>query len=320
MFQKTSKEGEVHQEPPPADQARLWDYDIEGAQFKSRHKAFLDKIIAKIKSKPDQEWVIVIGGTADTLGKGKFDNKALSEQRANVVANYLRQHLRQAKVTIDPKGFGDEPAAAKDAANVRDDWFRAVDVALTAPGAPRPRRPHFPKVLPKKDHPLPKPDRPAACVKDADCPRANVFTVELVFGASGGEVAEASVFDFLIRDKKNGLSATYRLRQLGVGAGSPFSISAAGKPKEFRTSKEVRVTRFGPPGSFSSATVPVPPVLVAGGLLILTFRPDGATFPNLQPPIFPLDTGPIPIPGASAHLGVLSLQTQCKGEPGASRF
>jgi hypothetical protein len=157
--------------------------------------------------------------------------------------------------------------------------------------SPRPRQPgEFPRPLPN-------------CVPDSDCPSSKKFDVTLVAGTSGGEVVEIGKFFFAIRDTTNGLSSAYLLTVGGFGAGSPLSLVGKGGAKSFTTSQPVRVTRFGPFGSMGSSTN-VAGVPINFALLVLGFHPDGLV-PRPTAPML-IDTGPIPIPGASIHAGQLN--------------
>ncbi len=170
--------------------------------------------------------------------------------------------------------------------------------------SPTPRKPgEFPRPLPN-------------CVPDSDCPSSRDFDVTLLTGLSGGEVVEIGKFFFTIRDTTNGLSTTYLLMVGGFGAGSPISVAVGGGTKHFTTSQPVRVTRFGPFGSIGSATN-VAGVPVNFALLVLGFHPDGLV-PRPTAPIM-IDTGPIPIPGASILAGQLKILSLCNGQPGATR-
>jgi len=179
-----------------------------------------------------------------------------------------------------------------------------------------------PKVSPSPSPPIRKPGefpRPLPnCVPDSDCPSSTEFDVTLLAGASGGEGAEVGEFFFAIRDTTNGLSAAYKLRTLGGGAGSPVSFAGGGGKKHFTTNPPVRVTRFGPFGMIASATNK-PAIPVSGASLVLGFHPDGLV-PRPTPPMS-IDTGPIELPGVSIHpFGLLTILTICgRGGAGATR-
>lgn len=145
---RTDPEGSLEQQS--ATQARLTDFDIDGAEvgvdgtrLKPKHIAFLRTLIEMIKSAPGQRFTIAIGGFADTLNtSGKFDNQELSRRRAAAVERFLRSELpRGVPVTFDLKAFGPSGALPP---NTPDSFSRAVDVALTAPGDPAPQRPRGP--------------------------------------------------------------------------------------------------------------------------------------------------------------------------------
>lgn len=189
-----------------------------------------------------------------------------------------------------------------------------------------------PKVNPT---PLPRRTNPkdikrlTNCVEDAECPESNQFDITLVAGGNGGEGAEIGKFIFAIRDTSNGLSAGYVLRTVGGGLGLPLGIVGGGKPKHITTSSPVRVTRFGPGGSIGSLsqkagvgpfTVPVTPlgaILPDLTVIVFSFRPENLLVRSIPPTV--IDSGPLVIPGFFLHAGVLSILTDCNGQPGATR-
>lgn len=185
------------------------------------------------------------------------------------------------------------------------------------PSKPK-QQPGPPPSRPKKPNVFPVPDGPN-CVNDEGCPISDQFEVELVATASIGEGLEGAVFLFRIRDTKNMVTARYKLTALGIGLSKlPVGAGGGGKPSPFRTSKPVRVTRFGPAASFGFLTIPQ--TTITFGRLNLSFRPEGSTVPGLRA-FIDVDTGPVTIPGSvvGVHGGPLSLLSTCRGKPGATR-
>lgn len=177
----------------------------------------------------------------------------------------------------------------------------------------RPHTPPSPK--PKKNNaflrPLPN------CVPEADCPFSRDFSVTLLFGASGGEIADLCKYWFTIRDTKNGLSAAYLLSGYGVGFSVlPVGIADGGDPKAFTTGDPARVTDFGPTAILAGAgMLPVGPVPVSGTLLTLQYRPGGSGLKSMFP--LSIDTGKVTLPGVNLNGASFKLLTACRGGRGA---
>jgi len=237
----------------PGIQARLFDFDIEGSRLAPVHLAFLEELIATIKGRPGEELIIAISGHTDTLGVSRgFDNQKLSQQRAAAVADFLRIRLPPgANVRIDLNGFGPLKASEKNAVDVDDAFFRAVDVALTKPGDPppeRPKRPHL-KVPKPAIPPLvkPKPEFSLTCMREAEIERSQDFEVRIQTGTFGGVGLQLGRFVFLIRDTNRKLQAEYSLNAVDlVVLGSDAGLISEGstKFKSFRTNFPTKVTEF----------------------------------------------------------------------------
>jgi hypothetical protein len=237
----------------PGVQARLFDFDIEGSRLAPVHQAFLEELIATIKSRPGENLTIAISGHTDTLGVSRgFDNKKLSEQRAAAVADFLRVRLPPgANVRIDMNGFGPLKASEKNAPDVDDAFFRAVDVALTKPGEPPPERPKRPHLkIPKPAIPpleKPRPEFSLTCLREAEIERSQDFEVRIQSGTFGGIGLQVARFIFQIKDTNRKLQAEYAFNGvdaivIGGDAGLIRDGSTTFKP--FRTDFPTKVTEF----------------------------------------------------------------------------
>ena len=170
---------------------------------------------------------------------------------------------------------------------------------------PRPVKP--PNVTPR---PLPN------CVPEADCPFSKEFSITVLFGASGGEIADFCKYWFAIKDKKNGLSALYLLSGYGVGiSGSPVGGSKGGKAVDFSIGNDTRVTDFGPTAVFAGGMLPAGPFKPDVTLLTLQYRPGGSGFKSTAPIV--IDAGEISFPGISINGSKFELLTSCRNGRGA---
>jgi hypothetical protein len=173
---------------------------------------------------------------------------------------------------------------------------------------------------PHRNKELPRPHPPVFWVPDAEVPSSNDFTITLLMGVSGGEIAEIAKFFFAVRDTKNGLSSLYEFRGGGAGLGAlPVTPAVHGKPSPFTTDQPVRVTRFGPIALMIGATAPqsVIPIPLSHTRISLSYRPDGARgLPQTR--MFTLDTGDISVPGGSIHGAQFRILTRCSGLEGAT--
>jgi peptidoglycan hydrolase-like protein with peptidoglycan-binding domain len=307
----------------------LFNFDIDSTALKPEHVAFLEQNVLSAAQVNPSGLRVVIGGSADRLGDAAY-NVALSNRRIEAVATFLRQ--RMPSYPWDLQGFGqgvgeDTAARAGDPDNTEDERFRSVIIEVLKPGQPIPPRPNIPKVFPKKPNEFPRPTpRPVgSCVPDAECPLSQDFTIQLLFGATVGDIAEGTFFSFLIRDVTNRLQVVYSLTGAGVATpGLPVTPAVAGERVAFRTSKPVKVTCFGPVGAITSLTIPNPvlpfikplPVFAA---LTFSFHDSGSLLPSGSVVIPKFDTGPISIPGAGIHAGHFESHGVCHGGPGAER-
>jgi hypothetical protein len=251
---RTSLKGEVDPRDPFETQGRLFDFDIDGlesgvdgARLKSDHTDFLNSILARIGTAANQNLTIRIGGSADTLGKtGGFDNSQLSARRAAAVRKFLEAGLpRGVNVTFDVRAFGDDDADAADGADVDDKFFRAVDVALIAPGDPdpvAPKRPRQPTPPNRRGGEFPRPDFALSCVREFEMPRSMVFSVRLDSTVTVGNGAQIL---FSIRDDVNRLEARYRMFAANFGVPDAGLDSSETQLRSFSTSPfPTRVTEF----------------------------------------------------------------------------
>jgi hypothetical protein len=182
---------------------------------------------------------------------------------------------------------------------------------------------------PKKPGEFPRPSRPnpSTCVTDLEAPLTRDFSNMLIGGATGGEILEAGFFVFMIQDQRNRLACLYSLSAGGIATpGLPVSPSGAGKPSPFQTSKETRVTRFGPIGGITSLTIGPPGAPPIGpqnktllSALSFSFKLPDSSVPAGTVFIKDFDTGPVSIAGGGIHGGRFQLHSVCRGGPGADR-
>lgn len=326
---KTGPAGDVDQQS--ATQAHLSDFDIDGAEvgvdgarLKSNHIAFLNSLIDVIKGAPGQQFTITIGGHTDTLNSsGGFDNKALSDRRAAAVESFLRSRLPPgAIVTFDTEGFG---PVLESLPNTPDSFARAVDVALTAPGDPKPARPRgpspggpagprsFPRALGRGGFVF-------GCVREFEVPRSKNFKIritDLSINSLSISVKRASI-TFQIVDTDGGLGAQYDFTGADVVILGPFEeteLRNATKYVSFTTPAATRVTDF-QSATFKTglATLQNPLGPVPKPTITLVFNDEQGTRRDVQSVI---DMG-----GKEGNLsrllkGSLSMDSKCRGSRGA---
>lgn len=308
--------GPGKQQQLPDGATLLFNFDIDSAVLKQEHTAFLSRNLLTAAAANPEGLRVVIGGTTDRLGDAGH-NVALSNRRIQAVTAFLKG--RMPRYPWEFVGFGqgvgeDTAKKAGDDDDTANEVFRAVIIEVLKPGQPIPPKPRIPRPAPRKETPFPKPDRPVACVSDANCPVSQSFEVKLVVGGTVGEGVEFGIFNFLIRDTRSGFTASYELRAVGVGIGVlPVGVSAGGDFKPLQTTLPVRVTRFGPFGGLTAIGVKA-----SIASLNVMFRPDGLLIPREA--FARIDTGPVTIPAAGLQRGTMTLQTRCGSSPGASRF
>ncbi len=317
MGRATSKEGKAASSSP--ERLRLYDYDIDGDQYKSLHRQELDRFAGKVAPPPGQ-WTIWIWGGADRLGDAEY-NKDLSHRRIQKVMAYLRSKPGLGGVNFDnPLPAGESPAAAfGDRDETENEWFRCVEVVLTRKGAPPPRPeppphpPHPPKpplVLPKPNNHFPRQVQP--CVAASQAPIATAFEVQMLSGGSGGTLGPISgaKFNLMIRDPVNRLETEYLCvaAQLTLGASLP-TILSPGSPSRFNTEK-TRVTSF-TEARFSRQSV-------SATQLTLGYRTEHNDPPMkwVTVPNFDVRVDKLLI----FLMGDLSILSKCKESDGARRF
>ncbi len=313
---RTSETGFVHPEPF-GTQGRLFDFDIDGAEIgvdgarlKPQHIAFLQSLLARIGNAPNQRLVIRIGGLTDTLNRtGAFDNLDLSNRRAKAVQQFLQTRLPPGvNVTFIVKPFGAAPASEVNAANVRDDFFRAVDVALIAPGDPEPQAPKAPDrpVIPPSGgrntgpHEFPRKEFSFSCVREFEMPRSQDFSVRLESINSNGMIVKPIMMIFLIRDNSNKLEAQYTLQGANIG-GLPDIINR-NQPTQFRPFRTTRPTRV---TEFQSALITTK--LGSPPSIELTYRDENG---NTLPVKSEIDLGDIPN-NVRIIKGLFTMDTTC---------
>lgn len=198
----------------------------------------------------------------------------------------------------------------------------------------RPRTNPGPAPLPKRPGEFPRPDRPSnpsSCVTDTACPLQTNFVIQLIAGATVGEILEGGVLTFIIKDKLNRLSCLYSLTSGGFATpGLPFTPSVVGSPTPFITKIPTKITRFGPIGGITGVTLAVPGSSPIPGLpsnlkktiistLTFSFRISESAIPSGFVVLNNFDTGPISVEGAGIQGGRFKLENRCAGELGADR-
>jgi hypothetical protein len=313
---RTSQEGFVH--PVPfGTQGRLFDFDIDGAEvgvdgarLKPQHIAFLQSLLARIGNAPNQRLVIRIGGMTDTLNRtGTFNNNQLSDRRARAVQLFIQSKLPPGvNVKFDVRPFGAEPASKVNAANVRDDFFRAVVVALIAPGDPEPQAPKVPggPVVPPSGgrtgpREFPRKEFSFSCVREFEMPRSQDFSVRLESVSSIGVLLKPIMVIFLIRDNSNRLEAQYTLQ--GVNVGSLPDLIIKNQPTQFRSFRTDRPTRV---TEFKSAVITTK--LGSPPSIKFTYRDENG---NMLPANSEIDFGDIKNSPPRVITGLLTMDTTC---------
>jgi hypothetical protein len=330
---KTSANGDVTPREPFGAQGRLMDFDIEGSTLKPMHIAFLESLLNKAKATPDASLEIVIGGEADSLGQGVFDNQALSQRRTQAVENFLRAKL-PANVSFRIAAFGDSAASAKNGRDVRDDFFRAVDVALIAKGAPTPQKPRLPTPKPKTPGEFPKPPDlrgvDFTCVREAVMPRSKDFAVSV----KNTDIAPVSVggnvfsITLLIRDNTNRLQAEYSFNGVdsAVLGGPEIDVLGSEVFRDFTTEFPTRVTEFQSAvfktGLNASSKRPFD---ASAAVILLAYKSEDGQTRATAPPETPIDFGAnafrIKLKVRQRHIfGKLAMDSTCLGVRGAKKL
>jgi hypothetical protein len=316
----------------PDGSTLLFNFDIDSSVLKPEHRAFLEQNIVSAANANPGGVRVVIGGSADRLGDSGH-NVALSNRRIEAVSAFLKQ--RKPGYPWVFVGFGQgagessaERAGDKD--DTRDDLFRSVIIEVLTPGRPIPPKPRIPNAFPKKPNvfprQLPRPN-PSTCLIDSECPLSRDFSIMLIVGGTGGEILEAGFLTFMIQDPLNRLSCLYTLSAIGLATpGLPITPLGAGSPSIFHISKPTKVTRFGPIGGITSATVGPPGSPPVGpqnktlfSVLSFTFKDPDSSIPAGKVIINNFDTGPISIQGGGIHAGRFKAESVCRGGLGADR-
>jgi len=150
-LKKTSREGFVFPRSENPKGAFLADFDIDGASLKADHKDWLDdNVIGPVKAKGDSSgsWQIELNGRASKSGSDAH-NMSLSDQRMQVVANYLYKQLGGLPVTIIPRALGE--SSPFDASEYEHELDRSVEVTVKFISI-KPRKIIKPRLLIAKGH------------------------------------------------------------------------------------------------------------------------------------------------------------------------
>jgi hypothetical protein len=240
---QTSIDGVVtdHSTDPTHMNARLWDFNIDGATLKSEHWKWLDAAIKRINtSNRSLIWNISVTGAASLTGIWIDDNRhnnALGVNRAREVTNYLKSRLSVPRVVFNPPFSASTMFAelAKHKIGVENDEDRCAFVVITTDTIPPPI-----------------PPRPTSI------PLSREWAIKYVWGDSVTKFIgiEAALYD--IADTSNRIHAFFEY-SADVVSGSvfniPLSITGEGDWKRFSTTIAIHVSDFDGPARFSSGGV-----------------------------------------------------------------
>jgi hypothetical protein len=233
MLRKTGggKIAESTAVPVGGVRASLYNFDIDGADLKSEHSAFLlQRVLPVLKSKAAKCW---LQGSASQTGSDAH-NLQLSEQRVNKVAAYLvAQGADASRLVSSHVGESMANMTVREA-----DGDRAVAL-LCVPLMSPPVRPN----------PPPKPEKPKITTS---------FKIRELGGLSVGlgPVAIDQIY-FQIWDPTHHLTTFYQYDAGGIGAsvkgGPPLSVTMQGPWNDFVTTGALGTDEFGGAARFSTS-------------------------------------------------------------------
>ncbi|MEO7361105.1 MAG: hypothetical protein ABI120_12310 [Gemmatimonadaceae bacterium] len=210
-------------------------------------------------------------------------------------------------------GLGDADARKESGEDARNDFFRAVDVALIATDDPEPEAPSVPKKQVPNDPrrnkggEVPKPEFALTCVREFEMSRSQTFSIRIdqsAFFVGGARIILA------IRDDENRLEATYTLTGASFtivvldsgGSGPPTSL------RSFRTDFPTRVTEF--------KTAAITTGLSGKTTITLTYPSEDG---NTRTVVSDLDIGTLAKVPRTIR-GFLSLDSTCGSARGAKKI
>lgn len=211
--------------------ASLYNFDVDGADLKPEHTAFLNaRVLPVIKAKAAKCW---LQGSASKSGSDAH-NMQLSKKRVDNVVAYLVGHGADAS-RMNSSHVGESMANMKVNEAEGD---RAVSL-LCAPLLAPPVRPD----------PPPEPERPKTTTH---------FKIRELggLGAGFGPVAVDQIY-FQIWDPKHHLTTFYQYDAGGIGkgvkGGPPLSVTLEGPWNDFVTTGALRTDEFGGAARFTTA-------------------------------------------------------------------
>lgn len=133
MGERSSASGAVRSLSQYPPSVWLWDFDVDSANLKQAHLAYLSSLVILIRSKAPKpgsrgKWIISVTGRTSGTGS-EAHNEGLSRRRAEAVATYLRNSLKDIPMEVNVGWVGEKGARN----NVEDPWPRAVAIMAMEP-------------------------------------------------------------------------------------------------------------------------------------------------------------------------------------------
>jgi hypothetical protein len=270
--------------------ARLCNFPTGKATLLPKHIEWIQGDVRRALASSPAPWVDVVG-YASKLGDAS-SNMNLSGARCEAVKANVRQCHAGVKFNIE-QHMGETESSGSEKDN--DAYWRAADVYVYG------FRPHVP-VRP--------PPRPIPVVGSTQ------FEIRVVGGGSGSVIVQADNYFFQIVDSSQRLTAFFFYTGAGVGLSvpkipGPGSITKAGPPTKFNTTRPVQLHAFNSRASLYQDPGATAGPLSVGGTMRLVLREvlDRLGIVGTRPSIIPVGGGPgIQMPGlGSASEGALAL-------------
>ncbi|MGE4545692.1 MAG: hypothetical protein AB7D06_16490 [Pedobacter sp.] len=274
---------------------RLIEFETKKSELLPDHRHWLqEKVVPAILARPNA-WIDLYG-YASKLGN-QSDNLALSRERVESVKDFLGQHLAihgrniDGMVNIDC-GFGETAPGYYDKDSDNSGYWRAAEIIVfgSKPSVVRP------PVIP-----------PAS---------GNSFEIKVVAGGSASLFLQADNYVFQISDLTRRQTAFFFYTGGGLGISipkipGPGSMTKAGPPTPFRTSRPAELHQFNSKASlYQDPGMTVGPFSAGGTLRLRIYEiHDSTGLVFTSPSILPIEGGwGIQMPGlGSASEGILAL-------------
>ncbi|HZS57625.1 MAG TPA: hypothetical protein VFA43_00040 [Gemmatimonadaceae bacterium] len=242
MTTRTSPNGRVTDYSPDATHmnALLWDFDINGAELKPDHVAWLAMAVKRVNGHPNFLWNIAVTGEASLTAVYVEPNNAvnwrIARERARVVSEFLRSSSRGLGLVFNPPWNAGTMFAewAHHRIGIENDEDRGVYVMITTDSTPKPP-PRAPTSVPVSQN----------------------WGIRY---SSGGSLAlgigvGSHLFD--IADLDNHLHAYYEFSDAVLNISPedwivPVSVTGAGDWTAFRTTGPLNVADFEGPARYTS--------------------------------------------------------------------